>query len=123
MPRLRALSLPVLLRLGLSLLLPRLRALSWIMMLLPLRLARLRGRRRLVALRSLRLRLSRLLVRRRLVALRCLRLPRLRLLVRRLRGLSLRCRTLATAPLVLVRAILVVRARGANSNGNDKCCA
>lgn len=48
-----------------------------------------------------------------------LRLRRLRLLVRRL---SLRCRPLATAPLVMVaaRTVVVVGVRGASSDGNDK---
>lgn len=58
---------------------------------------------------------------RRLAPLRRLWL-RLRLLVRRLRRLSLRCRPLATAPLVVVaaRTVIVVGVRGTSSDGNDK---
>jgi hypothetical protein len=72
-------------------------------------------------LRGLRLR-----VRLRLVSLLplWLRLRGLRLRVRLLRRLSLRYRTLAIAPLVVVaaRAIIIVRADGARSDGHDQRC-
>jgi len=122
LPRLLVLSLSALLRLGSPLLL------SLLVVLLPLRLVRLQRLRRLAPLRCLWLRLAglRLLVRRRLMPRRWLwpRLTRLRLLVRRLRRLSLRCRALATAPLVMVaaRAVIIVRVRGAKPGGNDKRC-
>jgi hypothetical protein len=123
LPRLLVLSLSALLRLG-----SPLRLLSLLVVLLPLRLVRLQRLRRLAPLRCLWLRLPglRLLVRRRLMPRRWLwpRLTRLRLLVRRLRRLSLRCRALATAPLVMVaaRAVIIVRVRGAKPGGNDKRC-